>query len=600
MKRREFIPALALFSAQLASCASAPIVPVTKTQSGAASGHPRLLVSAADWQQLAARRAADPDLDRLVVLLLERARADLPRPLLERTLDGSGKRLLDVSRELIRRALLWSFAFRITSDKAFLERARREMLAVSAFPDWNPSHYLDVAEMTTGLALGYDWLFDELPVADRATIRKAIVDKGIAQARNGHKTFAMTHNWGQVCIGGMVLGALAVEEDEPELAASLLKAAQKDVHTSLHAYKPDGVYPEGPGYWTYGTGYSVLLVAALRGTRGTDWGVLDAPGLKRSAEFFAHAIGPSGRQFNFADGNEGQELCPPLFYLASELQQPALIEAKRQMIRNKQGLSDRFAPLLALWWPAGKAQPAPLFFSGRGPQPVAIWRSSWTDPNALYFAIKGGGANHNHAHMDAGSFVLDLEGVRWARDLGLQAYHTLESRGIDLWNMKQNSPRWQVFRLSSDAHNTLTIDGKLHSATGMAALKSADANSALIDLSPVLGVAATRRVQLAGDAGRLQVQLQDEVRGAQPGSRIRWAMNTEASISIQGDTATLKSGSKTLRARFSGSPATLEVRDISQPRADYDTENKNTRQLIVHAPADAGGNWRLDVRFSRD
>jgi oligo-alginate lyase len=220
-----------------------------------------------------------------VVLLLERARADLPRPPLERKLDGSGKRLLDVSRELIRRVLLWSFAFRISGDSTYLERARREMLTVSAFPDWNPSHYLDVAEMTTGLALGYDWLFNDLRAEDRATIRRAIVGKGIAQARNGHKTFSMTHNWGQVCIGGMVLGALAVEEDEPELAASLLKAAQNTVFASLQAYQPDGIYPEGPGYWTYGTTYSLLLVAALRSTRGKDWGVLDAAGLKRSAEF---------------------------------------------------------------------------------------------------------------------------------------------------------------------------------------------------------------------------------------------------------------------------------------------------------------------------
>lgn len=596
MKRREFFPvfpALALLSAQLVACSSAPIA---STPPGKPSGHPRLLASKADWQQLAARRAADPDLDRLVVLLLERARADLPRPLLERKLDGAGKRLLDVSRELIRRVLLWSFAFHITGDKTYVDRARREMLSVSAFPDWNPKHFLDVAEMTTGLALGYDWLFDELPAEDRATIRRAIVDKGIAQARNGHKTFAYTHNWGQVCIGGMVLGALAVEEDEPELAASLLTAAQRSVKNSLGAYHPDGVYPEGPGYWTYGTSYSVLLVAALRGTRGTDWGVLDAPGLKRSAEFFAHAVGPSGRAFNFADGGEGQEIGPPLFYLARELQQPALIEAKRQMIRDKQGLSERFLPLVALWWPTGPARSAALFFSGQGPQPVAIWRSSWTDPDALYFAIKAGGAHHNHAHMDAGSFVLDLDGVRWARDLGLQSYQTLESRGIELWNMKQSSPRWQVFRLGSDAHNTLTIDGKLHSATGMATLKTANASGALIDLGPVLGVAATRRVQLAADS----VQMQDEVRGAAPGSRIRWAMTTEASISIEGNTATLKSGSKTLRVRFSGSPVTLEVLDISRPRADFDTENKNTRQLIAHAPADANGNWRLEVSFARD
>ena len=53
-----------------------------------------------------------------------------------------------------------------------------EMKAVAAFPDWNPSHFLDVAEMTNALAIGYDWLYDDLTPTDRATIRAAIVEAG--------------------------------------------------------------------------------------------------------------------------------------------------------------------------------------------------------------------------------------------------------------------------------------------------------------------------------------------------------------------------------------------------------------------------------------
>lgn len=561
--------------------------------------HPRLIATATDWQTLAKHRAADPDLDRLVELLLERARTDLKRDPVERKL--TGRRLLDVSREFIRRSLLWSFAYRVTNDRVFLERARREMLTVAAFPDWNPRHYLDVAEMSAGLAISYDWLYQDLSSEDRSTLRRALIDKGIAQARKGHKTFTMTNNWGQVCIGGMVLGALAVEEDEPELARDLLAAARKNAFTALDAYKPDGVYPEGPGYWSYGTTYETLLIAALRSSLNTEWGLLDAPGLKRSAEFFAHAVSPIGRQFNFADGNEGQEIGTPLFYLARELRQPALIDAKRQMIRNKQGLSERYAPLIALWWPdAAKAQPVPLHFSGQGPQPVAIWRSSWTDPNALYFAIKGGGAAHNHAHMDGGSFVLDLDGVRWAKDLGMQDYNSLESRGIDLWNMKQASPRWQVFRLSNAAHNTLSLDDSLHNAAGMATLRMLDAQEAQLDLSPLFLPGqlsqATRTARVEGQ----RVSLSDVISGARPGSEIRWAMTTEAAITLNGNEATLSRAGKTLHVRFTGAPLTLEVVDISKPRADFDAANPNTRQLVAHTRTGADGTGRLNVQFSRD
>lgn len=220
MNRREFAAALAALAAMPTAIGGTALA---STQG--ASGHPRLLVSSAEWTSLATRRKADPDLDRFVALVLDRARKDLDRPQLERKLDG--RRLLGVSREFIRRVLQWAFAFRTTGDVVFLDRARREMLAVAAFPDWNPSHYLDVAEMTAGMAIGYDWLFNELPADARATIRQAIVGNGIGQARNGHKTFRFTNNWSQVCIGGMVLGALAVRDDEPALARDLWRRRRR-------------------------------------------------------------------------------------------------------------------------------------------------------------------------------------------------------------------------------------------------------------------------------------------------------------------------------------------------------------------------------------
>ena len=342
----------------------------------------------------------------------------------------------------------------------------------------------------------------------------------------------------------------------------------------------------------------MLLIAALRNAAMSDWGVLAAPGFARSVEFYAHSIGPSAKHFNFSDGNEGQELPSPIVYLARELNQPALLTAKREMIRKNQGVSERFAPLSVLWWPATESStPPPMSYFGQGPQPVAIWRTSWTDPNALWFAIKGGGAGHSHGHMDAGSFALDMDGLRWAKDLGMQDYLSLESRGIDLWNMRQDSPRWKVFRLGSDAHNTLTISGQAHSATAMASLRMLSDSDVLIDLTQVLGLRrATRHARFSNDA----VELQDQIEGATPGREIRWAMCTEAEIGIEGKTAILTQKGKTLRAHFAGDAVRLEIRDISTPRSDTDHPNPNTRQLIATAPTGADTSWRLSVRFSRN
>jgi hypothetical protein len=150
--------------------------------------------------------------------------------------------------------------------------------------------------------------------------------------------------------------------------------------------------------------------------------------------------------------------------------------------------------------------------------------------------------------------------------------------------------------MGSDAHNTLTVAGRPHSATAMAGLTMTSPGEASIDLASVLGVArATRRARFLGEA----VELEDRVEGAPPGAEIRWAMCTEATIRIDGTTAILAQRDKTLRVRFAGGDVRLEARDISAPRTAIDHPNPNTRQLLATAPANAAGGWALAVRFSR-
>src|ERR1700730_3640964 len=90
-----------------------------------------------------------------------------------------GRRLLDKSREALRRLFFLSYAHRMTQQQKYLQRAERELLAISAFSDWNPSHFLDVAEMTMAVSIGYDWLYNNLSADSRAIIKEAILKKGI-------------------------------------------------------------------------------------------------------------------------------------------------------------------------------------------------------------------------------------------------------------------------------------------------------------------------------------------------------------------------------------------------------------------------------------
>lgn len=551
--------------------------------------HPRLIATPSAWEQLRARSESDPDLTAFLGGVIDRAREVLSAPQLERRMEG--RRLLGVSREALRRVLLCSFAYHWTGDRAFLNRARADLLAVAAFDDWNPSHFLDVAEMATAVALGYDWLHADLTPTDHAVLRQALIQKALLHGRNGHSSFRAQNNWSQVCIGGLALAALAIGDQEPDLARSVLDAGRRDIDSGLRHYRPDGIYPEGPSYWEYGTSYTVLLAAALRSATGDDWGILQHDALQPSAAWIVHMTGPTGAFYNFADGGARAGLMPALFYFAQELNRPALLRFQHEAVgRFIAGGRERLAPLAAFWWvdshvPAGGD--LPLFWSGQGLQPIAAWRSSWQDPDAFYFAIKAGGAAANHGHMDGGSFILEANGIRWAEDLGLQSYHSLESRGVQLWSMVQDSERWRIFRLGAFSHNTLTIDGQLHNASGMATLTHANEHGATLDLTPIFlpgkVTRVTRQVQISTNS----VILRDIIEGASPGTRIRWAMATRAQIEIDGERASLRQDGRQFNVQFDGLQPGIV--DISQPVTDLDVPNPGMRLLTAHIQPDAQG-----------
>ena len=138
--------------------------------------HPRILLFKGEEAIIKKTIASDPVWTKLQQALLSEADNLISAPLLQRI--QIGRRLLDKSREALRRIFFLSYAYRTTGDQKYLQRAEKEMLDIAGFSDWNPSHFLDVAEMTMAIAIGYDWLYDDLPAVSKTTIKEAILKKG--------------------------------------------------------------------------------------------------------------------------------------------------------------------------------------------------------------------------------------------------------------------------------------------------------------------------------------------------------------------------------------------------------------------------------------
>ncbi len=451
-----------------------------------------------------------------------------------------GPRLLSQSRKCLGRVYTLATVYRVEGDRRYAERAIREMLTAASFKDWNPSHFLDTAEMTHALAIGYDWLFDVLSPDDRKTIRAAIVEKGLRQAepfyRKNRWWAKSRHNWNQVCNGGIALGALAVAEDEPELAAYILQEAVRSVPLAMREFAPDGAWAEGPGYWNYATRYNVYMIAGLETALGRDFGLSEFEGFAETGLFRMHLVGPSGEAFNFADGGSRPGSAAQMFWFSRRFDRPVYAWHEREVIRG--------ATPLHLWWfdprgepPRGDLATARHFRHAD----VVMMRTGWTDPDAEFVGFKAGDNKVNHSHLELGSFVLDAHAKRWALDLGPDNYNLPSYFG---------GKRWTYYRLATEGQNTLWIDETNQDPKAVAPIvtfsHTPERSHAVADLSAAYARTARRVRRGVALVGR-QVLVQDEIEGTD-GRRIAWQMHTKAKVEIDGPRAVLRLGDKRLAA----------------------------------------------------
>ncbi len=161
----------------------------------AAMPHPRLFASAEEFEALKKEAEGNGMRRRMRDHLCVLADSLMDVPPVERKLEG--RRLLGVSRSAVYRVSTLALSYRLTGNASYLDRCVKELRAIASFSDWNPSHYLDVGEMTLAIATGYDWLYNELTEEDRKSFAEAILRKGIKSSGAGAGWRRASNNWGQ-------------------------------------------------------------------------------------------------------------------------------------------------------------------------------------------------------------------------------------------------------------------------------------------------------------------------------------------------------------------------------------------------------------------
>jgi hypothetical protein len=550
----------------------------------------------ADQIRVEALAKQDTLLQKLIETLYQRANQLLSEPTIKYELEGSPRpRLLWTSRTCLSKVLTLSTAYRLSGDLKYAQRAIKEMHAAIAFPDWNPSHFLDVAEMGTALAIGYDWLFDILSAEDKKNIKTALVKHALEPGLSVHpdRFRNKINNWNLVCNGGLIVSALAIADEEPILAKRIIHKALESLPNVIKNYAPDGAWFEGPSYWMYATNYLSIMLSSLMSALGTDYGISALSGLANTGRFFMDTIGPSGHFFNYADGGIRVNSSPPaLLWLAQLYKQPLLAWNNYQLLssletdlQNRRTLfRNRFFALEIVWFmpsafPNETDIPLNTFY--RGLTDVTFFRSSWNN-DALWVGFKTGKNSVNHAHLDCGSFVFETGGQRWAEDLGDGNYNL-----PGYFDRKSDSGRrWNYFRTSSLSHNIPTINGqnqKFNSNTKIIAFQSNPERAHTVaDLSTAYDGQAKSVKRGLAVLDRNALWIQDEVVALQPGDQFRWSMLTSAKITIDGNRAELQKDDVILIAEIV-EPA-YAIFDTSSTKPTYHPDedpNTGTHLLIV-------------------
>ena len=555
--------------------------------------HPRLMLNADRITELKKAQSTDPTLDKYIKSVIASANSIISRAPLTRTLIGP--RLLDVSRELLNRTTHLALAYQFTGDRKYVDAAVSNMRTVCDFSDWNPSHFLDVAEMSNGVALGYDWLYSAMTEADRLYIRTGLKTKGLDEYKKIYATAWWAkgdNNWNQVCNGGLIVASLAIAETDPSYADTFVNQAVINMAFSNKFYAPDGAWYEGPGYWAYATEYLSYAMSALQTSLQSMKGLEQSTGLSKTGFAPMITTGPTNYILNYADSGENSKgtSSPAMFFLANTFANAEISNYLHAYMASTNALAK---PFHVVWYKAstGGAPKMPLdhFLQGEI-NDLVVMRSSWTDDFATWVGIKSGTNSSNHSHLDVGNFEMDAGGVRWAKDLGSDDYN------LDgYWTMGVNGKRWTYYRLGSLSHNVPVLGNKNQYELAKAKFTSTQLNvnepSASLDLTEAykeFSTSSTRKISLIN--GRKDVLIEDNFT-LKSSTEVLWGMTTDQAIEIQpSGKAILKNSlitTKTLEAEII-SPTNSTFSIESAARTAPEKLNTASRRLVLRLPNQSG------------
>lgn len=406
--------------------------------------------------------AAAEDAPRL--LFTEKNIARLKNP------EGREKVIALAGRKGVSGIVAWSLAYRVSGDRTYAGKVRAKLLKECVSPNTRPWSGLSGAHKCFEMGVGFDSIRDFLTPEERRSIASGIVARGIEPMLGEWllgrtRTTAldsMGHNWWSACVFLPGVAALAVSDEEPRVLPYLerIKAATKEwfgYRGSILNNKPatfdrEGGFYESVGYGNYALSTYLTFHTAWKNARRD--ALPEIPLLDKAGDFFMNCCYPSTKglfSLNFGDSSLHADGSQPLVWLRVNGfgKSRHLWYLKRTENSSYKEAISRNSPFGLVFFPTAEELaeapavpdlPTSMLYPDMG---WAIMRDSWKD-DATLLAVKSG-FTWNHAHADAGSFLL---------------FHRGENLLIDSGNCWYPHPQYDAYYRQSTAHNVVLFNGE--------------------------------------------------------------------------------------------------------------------------------------------
>ena len=368
-----------------------------------------------------------------------------------------------------------ALAYTMTGDSRYADRAKTLLNELVSRPFWDGmddrsprwNAGLGTSHNNWAASVTFDAIYNALTKDERKAIASKIVKLGIepsiadwvSKDKRIQSLNNMGHNWWAAIVFEAGVASLAVMSEVPQAkqwAADIMQDSRQwfafagsVLENKPSNFDPAGGFYESVSYANYGVSEYLLFRLAYTNAQGAISMPYDRL-LQKTVDWFINVSYPRSTNrplmsLNFGDSNDfanGDR--PAKLLIALGLGKDDyywyLQHTARNQFREDLGVG---TPMGLLYQPEAKpATPALPTSAIYGAMGWGMLRDSWK-PDATLLGVKCG-FTWNHAHADAGSFVL---------------YHKGENLLIDGGDVGYGNPEYSSYFVTSRAHNVLMFNG---------------------------------------------------------------------------------------------------------------------------------------------